>query len=264
MRSQVGLLLALLPAIATADERGSYVTLDRAGTDSVVGLAVSAHFIDETGAPDVAIRENLYGRYVDSSGFGAYGQFSISHAFGNGDSESAIDDLELGGLYVAKLDGFDLTARLGVGLPTAPSSFGGTLANVAASLDRVEDYPLIAAHTLWVRPGLAVRFGDRSFFAQLDGGVDVPIKTQDGGATDPVFRASAGIGTHQGPIALTGEAANFFGFSGGTFHFHSFAASARYAEGPLQPFVAYALTLAYVETGHLTVHSVTAGLQGTF
>ena len=264
LKTLVGLSLVLLPVLAGADERGSYVTLDRAGTDNVVGLAVSAHFIDELGAPDVAIRENLYGRYVDSSGFGAYGQFSISHAFGNGDSESAVDDLELGGLYVAKLDGFDLVGRLGIGLPTASSSVSGIVTNFAGSLDRIEDYALTAAHTVWLRPGLAVRFGDRSFFAQLDGGVDVPIKTEDGGATDPLFRASAGVGTHQGPIALTGEVANFVVSSNGTFHYHSFAASARYAAGRLQPFVAYALTLAYDDTAHMTVHSVTAGLQGTF
>jgi len=258
------LSLVLLPVLASADERGSYVTLDRTGSDNVVGLAVSAHFINETGAPDVAIRENLFGRYVDSSGFGAYGQFSVAHAFGNGNSESAVGDLELGGLYVAKLDAFDLVGRLGVGLPTASSSLTGLVTNFVGSLDRVEDYALIAAHTLWLRPGLALRFGDRSFFAQLDGGIDVPIKTEDGGATDPVFRASAGVGTNQGPIALTGEVANFVVSSNGTFHYHSFAASARYAAGPLQPFVAYALTLAYDDSDHMTVHSLTAGLQGTF
>jgi hypothetical protein len=264
MKTLVGLLLALLPALAAADERGSFVTLDRVGTDNVVGLAVSAHFADTPIAPDVVLRENLYGRYVDSSGFGAYGQFSIAHAFGNGDSQSAVGGLELGGLYVAKLDGFELVGRLGVGLPTASDDLLGTFTNVLSSLDRVEDYVLDTPHALWLRPGVAVRFGDRALFAQLDGGVDVGIDTSNGNASNPLFRASAGVGTNQGPIALTGEVANFFADSNGFFHYHSFAASARYAAGPLQPYVAYAFTLLYGKGDDLTAHSVTAGLQGTF
>lgn len=265
MKTSIGLSLAfcaLLPALATADERGSYVTLDRAGTDNVVGVAVSGHFFsNESITPDFALRENLYGRYVDSSGFGAFGQFSVAHAFGNGNSENAVGGLEVGGLYVAKLGGVDLVGRLGVGLPTGSTSIDGMITNFAGTLDRIEDYALIAPHTVWLRPGFAIRVGDRSLFAQFDGGIDVPIETESDGASLPLFRASAGIGTNQGPIALTGETAHFY-VSG--FHYHSFAASARYTAGPLQPFVAYALTLGYNDVTNITSHNVTAGLQGTF
>ncbi len=92
----------------------------------------------------------------------------------------------------------------------------------------------------------------------------MPIETEDDGASLPAFRASAGIGTNQGPIALTGEVANFFTTDNSSYHDHNFAVSARYTAGPLQPFAAYTLTLAYSGFGHDTIHSVTAGVQGTF
>lgn len=260
----IGLSLAsfaFLPALAAADERGSYVTLDRVGTDNVVGLAVSAHFMDGFLAPDLAFRENLYGRFVDSSGFGAYGQLSVSHAFGNGDSETGVGGAEIGGLYAARLAGLDLVASLGVGLPMSSSSVAGFLSNYFGTLDRIEDYGLTAPHTVWLRPGVAIRFGGPSLFAQLGGGIDVPIGTGSDAASLPIFRGGAGIGTYQGPIALTGEVASSF-YS--DYHFHSFAASARFAAGPVQPFAAYTLTLAYNGLGETTIHSVTAGVQGTF
>ncbi len=173
LKTLVGLSIALspalvpafLPALAAADERGSYAALDRVGSDNVVGVAVSAHFTDGLLAPDLALRESLYGRYVDSSGFGVFGQLSISHAFGNGDSESAVGGIEVGGLYVLKLDGWDLVARLGVGLPTSPSSANGLITNYFATIDRIEDYALIVPHTVWLRPGVAVRIGGRALFA---------------------------------------------------------------------------------------------------
>src|SRR5882672_153238 len=99
VRSIIPMVVLLLPAFASADDRGVFVSLDRQGTDSAVGLNVVGHFFSQDADIDLALRENVFGRYVDASGFGVFGQMFLSHAFGNGDSTTGVSNLELGGLY---------------------------------------------------------------------------------------------------------------------------------------------------------------------
>jgi hypothetical protein len=178
---------SLVPALAAADERGAFVTLDRVGTASEVGLEVSALFYT-SGGPDFGLRENLHGRFVDPSGFGVFAQFSLAHAFAGGDTETAATNPEVGGLYVLKLDGVDVAFRVGVGIPVAPKTLNGLVTNAVVAIARFEDLALIGPDSLWLRPGVSLRAGARAAFAQLDLGIDVPIKTgrprhEEGGAS---------------------------------------------------------------------------------
>src|SRR5262249_36312983 len=122
-------IATFLPAFAAADERGTYVTMDRIGTDSDVGIDVAA-LLYNSGGPDFGLRENVHARYVDPSGFGVFGQFSIGHVFGNGQSETAATNPEIGGLYILKLEGADVGFRFGLGFPTAPKTLNGAVTNV--------------------------------------------------------------------------------------------------------------------------------------
>jgi hypothetical protein len=272
MKIRVFAFCALLPSLAAADERGAYVSLDRQGTDNAIGVAVSGHVFtsDEENPflPDFALRENIYGRYVHGSGLGGYGQLSVSHAFGGDESTNGIGNLEVGGLYVMRAGGADVIFRLGLGLPTASDSIEGVLTNAFAVYDRLHDVALVIPNTLWIRPGVAARFGSAKLFAQVDVGVDVPIETSDGmGATTPLYHANAGVGTTQGPVTLTAELANYGvdGDDDGLHLAHSGALSARYDAGQIQPYVAYTLTFGLDEDdqGDLA-HAVTAGVQSSF
>jgi hypothetical protein len=264
MKIRVALLCALLPSLAAADERGAFVSLDRQGTDSAVGLAVSGHFFAEDEGPDAALRENLYGRFVDRSGFGGYGQVSLSHAFADGETYNAVSGVELGALYVLRAGDADLILRLGFGLPTASDSFEGIATNAFAILDRVHDVALIVPNTVWIRPGVAARFGKPAFFAQLDAGVDIPIETEDGaGASDVIMHANAGVGTRQGPVTLTAELANHIVENDGLDAVHSLAASVRYTAATIQPYAAYTFTFTTEGDGD-SAHAVTAGVQSSF
>ena len=262
--SFVAFAFLLLPAIAArADERGTYVTLDRDATDNAVGLNVVGHFYS-VGAPDFGMRENLFGRYVNASGFGAFGQVSVSHAFNDGSSTNGVSDLELGGLYARHLDGADLFLRLGIGVPTASSSSEGVFSNAVNMYDRLVDAALTAPRTVWLRPGTALRVGERKLFYAADFGFDIPIKVEDGAASDVLFHAAAGAGTTQGPVALTAEAALFAERANGWHTLTSATASARYVDGPLSPFVAYTATFSFDRDIHGVIHSLTAGIQGRF
>src|SRR5262249_41239321 len=241
-----GLAMALgivvgVPASAAADERGTFVTLDRMATTGAVGLEASAFlYTPSFGGPGFALRENLHARYVDAGGFGAYGQFAVSEAVG-GDSSSdlAASNVELGGLYAVKLDGADLLLRLGIGIPSAPTDRGAAEVNQVTAIGRWQDLVLIGPDTLWLRPGLVLRAGARELFAQADLGVDFRIRVGDRGSTLAFFHGNAGIGTAQGPVALTAELATV-AYDGprspsaddrGITFYHSVGASIRYVGG---------------------------------
>ena len=155
MRACVFAILCLLPTFAIADERGTFVTLDREGTANAVGLDISA-LLPNQDAPDAALRQNLWGRYVSPLGIGAYGQFAGSQTFGDVD-HGAISGLEVGGLYVMDLAGVgDLTLRFGLGLPTGPSQdLPAVATNVYTTLARPHDAALAVPRAVWLRSARA-------------------------------------------------------------------------------------------------------------
>lgn len=238
MLTKIGFLVALLPAVVDADERGSFVSLDRADRDSFVsvGLAGSFGSGDGLGGDGFALRANVYARYAGAEGGGVYAQIAISGAQGFMSWSEGASDLELGGLFISHLDDVDIIWRFGVGLPTATSDDTGTQANLAAFADRIVDFPLIYPDIVWLRPGVAIRFGNASFFAQIDGGIDFPIAKEDSDYdASAMGHLNGGLGINQGSIAFTVELANdIFGTSQ---MLHSVAASLRWRSSAAQPFI---------------------------
>jgi hypothetical protein len=150
-----------LPVVANADERGTFVVLDREGASSAMGLDFSMFFVKDVSGVDLGLRENLWGRYVSPMGVGGYAQIAFAQLTGSADTEAAISDLELGGLYVLGVEGADVTFRLGFGIPTAPDSGVAVFSNVYTFPVRIQDIALIFPHALWLRPGIGVRVGGR-------------------------------------------------------------------------------------------------------
>jgi len=255
-----------LPVLASADERGTFVVLDREGTTSAVGLDFSLFFLKDVDEVDMGLRENLWGRFVSSMGLGAYGQIAFAQLTGSADTEAAVSNLELGGLYVLSVDrSADVTFRLGFGIPTAPDSGVAVFSNLFTFPVRIHDTTLILPRALWIRPGIGMRAGSRELFAQVDAGIDIPIKTGDNGPTEVIVHLNGGIGTRQGPVALTLEFATLGSkvIEGNDFELiHNLGISLRYVEGSVQPFVAYVLPFQFGE--EIPGHGVTAGLQGVF
>jgi hypothetical protein len=261
----IGMAL-FLPALAAADERGAFVSLDREGTTNAVGLDASAVFSQIAG-PDVGLREDLWGRLVAPSGLGVYGQLAVSQTFDHQD-KAALSNVEVGGLYVVPISGVgDLSLRLGVGLPTAARDDGGALeTNLVGALGRLQDIALSLPYAVWVRPAVGLRLGDCRLFAQLSVGADVPIETRDNGPSDVIYHVNAGVGTTQGPVALAVELATI-GITSGPFQLrHDLGVSARYVASDLQPYIAYILPFQLTDDNldHVAAHVVTVGIQGIF
>jgi hypothetical protein len=154
-----------------------------------------------------------------------------------------------------------------VGIPSAPKG-DGALVNIFTAIGRWQDFPLIGPDTLWLRPGLALRAGGRDLFVQADLGVDIAIKVGDSGTKKAFFHGNAGIGTTQGPVALTAEFATIaYDTSSATGDgdvefFHSVGASIRYVGGDVQPFLSYVLPFHFGDP--VPGHVITAGVQGAF
>jgi hypothetical protein len=262
MLTRIALLAALLPALVEAEEGGSFVSLDRADRDSFVSVAMAGHFFSGSPSSDMALRENLYARYVSEGGGGVYAQVGFAQASGLSEWNTAMSDLELGAVLAYRADGMDVVWRFGVGLPTATSSPNGTRANIVAFSDRIMDYPLIVPYTLWLRPGGALHFGSGSFFAQVDAGIDLPITTKQNDYGNGVMvHANGGVGVNEGAIALAAELANDLITGGGSVVLlQSVGGSLRWREGAVQPFIAYGV--AFGGGDFPTTHSLTGGVQG--
>jgi hypothetical protein len=127
----------------------------------------------------------------------------------------------------------------------------------------VQDLALSAPGAVWIRPGVGIRLGSKRSFAQFDAGFDIPIN-DEGYGYEALLHLNAGVGTTQGPVALTLEAATLVSpFGPGDAHpIHNFGVSVRYVDGSIHPFLAYVLPVHFGDP--VTAHVVTAGVQGQF
>ena len=257
MLTRIGIAFLLLSAVSNADERGAFVTLDRADHDKIVSVGLAGSFAGDDNGSDFSLRASFYGRYAGEDG-GAYAQIAFSAAQHIHDWQGGVTNLELGGMAFSRVGDVDVIWRAGLALPTATSDPGGATANLLAFTDRILDYPLVVPETAWIRPGIALRFGNASFFGQVDGGLDLPISKAGGryGAMT-MGHLNGGIGGDYGSIALTGELANDI-FSG-IHMLHSVTVSIRWHESGLQPYLAAGV--AFDDSDFATRASLTVGLH---
>lgn len=259
MLRNIAFLVALLPAVVDADERGGFISLDRADRDSLVSVGLAGSFASGRGlgGNDAAIRANVYARYAGAEGGGVYAQIAVSGAHGLESWSGGASDLELGGLIISHVDDVDVIWRFGLGLPTATSDNLGSLANLAAFSDRILDYPLIVPDIVWFRPGVAIRFGNDSFFGQIDGGIDFPVAREgDDYGASAMGHVNGGLGTNQGSIAITLELANDI-FGSQTLH--STSVAVRWRAAAVQPFGGVGFAFG---DNFPTTLSLTFGVQG--
>src|SRR5688500_9516140 len=97
-------------------------TMDRVTDHSNFNASLGYVVFDED-LVDLGLRAELGGEYLTPAGFGGYGALPISYISGNDESDTAIGNLELGGLYVLPVAATSkVVLRGGVSLPTGPKS----------------------------------------------------------------------------------------------------------------------------------------------
>lgn len=191
------------PPAAVADTP-SFATMDRVDRRSHVDLSLATSFF-EGDDPDFNARFDAHAQYVTPQGMGGYATLPLSHITGNDESETALGNLEVGGIYAIAQGPTDIVLRGGLVLPTADDEFGGIIANFATATGRFTDFVLLAPETTFLRLGGSGIHRAGNMFARADLGLDVPVDTPEGSNADPIVRANVGVGVLQGKVAVMAE-----------------------------------------------------------
>lgn len=206
-----------ISGVARADEpptqpssvEPGFVTLDRADDHSFVEIDAGVSFFDGED-PDFNVRMDLYGQYVSQTGFGGYGTIPIAYVADGDDSETAVGNLEFGGIYnLQQGPRTSIALRGGLMLPTADDDdLAEAIVRYATAYGRLTDLTSVSSETTWLRLAASPIYRDGELFFRADGGIDVAIDEPDGADVDPIVRLNLGAGFTAGSIAFTGELAS--------------------------------------------------------
>jgi hypothetical protein len=245
-------LVAFAAAQAQAQRMPDMATLDRGDGISRLGLDFGAAFVDNAAEDDDAsLRFDLFGQFVSWQGFGVYGSLPLARSVTEGDDQTAIGNIDVGGLYVIQSPTLSLVFRAGVALPTADDDPDGFLTNYFASWTRLTDAAQAIPNVTYLRFGFSPLFHSHRLFLRADVGVDLGVAEDDdvtGLEPGSLFRVNVGGGIDLGGIALMAELVNlattedFNEFSDEEEDFiHTFAVSARFMGPMLQPYVTFGM-----------------------
>lgn len=201
--------IALAPAAALG-QVPSFVTLDRHDDVSRFGLQIGLSKPDEVpGLDDVwGLRTELHGQFLlaGSSG-GFYGQFPLTHLLvDDGPDETAVGDLELGGIFLLGSAAQLVSLRFGLAVPTASEGDREEVANDLTRWERITDRVSIVPDVTWLRASVSPHLRARNLIFRADGGLDFAIAGDY--PNDVLGRINAGLMALAGGIGFSFELAN--------------------------------------------------------
>ncbi len=215
-------LTSLVPGVALAQDQAppepvpmgaetpsgsapGFVTMDRGDRGSFADFSLGTSLFGDNG-PDSALRAEVYGQYVTPSGTGGYGTLTMSYLSFNDDSETAIGNLELGGLHNLRLNPMtELVLRGGISLPTAGDSQESIITNYANIYTRLTDFVNFAPEVTTLRLAASPIHRSGNLFLRADGGLDLIVSEPEGSDTDPLVRLNLGAGFNAGTVAVMAE-----------------------------------------------------------
>lgn len=173
-------------------------------TTSGVTAELRADYSDVDGLDATIISALAHVQYLTPRGVGGYLRVPFGYLENIDDSDldiggSSIGNIELGGLYVARIGATDVLARAGVAIDTADDTLPLALSTV---LPRTPDVYATGSSTTWARGQVQLRHAVDSLRLGAAVGADVPVA---GDATDGFTAVLAGIaaaGFEQGPFGL--------------------------------------------------------------
>ncbi len=218
----------LAAAQPTARAAAPFVGMERANPGAALGLDANLG-VPGSAAKDAGV--DLFAHYQAhahfGSGYGGYVTVPFSTMFASGSSAVgqaltfdsstfAFGNVELGGFAGFDLGLIALTARAGVGLPTAQSSARAQFANGGAILaGRLTDLALTQPDTLPVRLSATARLDAAIVEVRADVGLDVLADVGDArDGTDTLVRANLGAALGLGLVTPSLELANLLSLSG--------------------------------------------------
>lgn len=248
VRASLGVCAGLLLAAAPAAAQPMPIAMDRVTDDSRLGLELGIVSIDDDGLfqDDLfAARFDLSGHMVTIDGFGGYASIVGVTTLGAEDDESALQALEVGGLFRLQSQSADWWLRGGLLLDTAADDLGGIIANSLAATARLTDIAKIAPDTTWLRLSTTPIIHSGNVIFRFDLGLDIPID-DDGNDLDTLLRANFGLGFMAGATALLVELVNTGDLDdddGDDDFLHTLSFGARFLQGPVEPHIALGIPL---------------------
>ncbi len=210
MRVNLKALGLLMLASGTA-AAGPFVNIDRQDDTSRAGGELTYLVVDDDGIlnDDITLlRFDAHGQYIDpASGAGGYLTVPIGYGSGNGESETALGDIEVGGIYNIKTaTDVSIVLHGGLLLPTASDENDSAAIGALSSYLRAHDFYQFIPKGTTLRLAASPMIKSGKVFARLDVGVDLNIDSADDDNADPGIHFNAGVGFWAGEtVALTGE-----------------------------------------------------------
>ncbi len=171
---------------------------DTPGDPTILGFDVSAHVVSDAGAGGYVVLPLSYLSYADT----VIGPLVIE-----GESEVALGNIEVGGLYVSPLGRrADLIVHGGLALPTADDDGVGAF-QALASVPRYGELAQRIPNATWLRLGVSPMGRGGPVFWRVDVGLDLMLDDGDGMAADisPIFRVNLAGGIDLGKADLSAE-----------------------------------------------------------
>lgn len=220
------LLLLAVPAHAERKRRGGlppadrvhdFHSVDRLTPQTTFGFELGFESVDSDNGAflDTAIGFDVSGHFVSDMGAGGYvviplSYISVDPPIIEGDSETMIGNIEVGGLYAAEVgQRTDVLFHLGVALPTASDDELIHGYQPFASTPRYGDLVQRWPNSTWLRLGVSPMGTFGPMFYRVDLGLDLMLDDDDDTGADisPVLRVNLAGGVDFGQVDATVELA---------------------------------------------------------
>ncbi|HLL25032.1 MAG TPA: hypothetical protein VK427_23015 [Kofleriaceae bacterium] len=201
---------------------------------------------DPAGTDTSVYTINVAGQFVNDRGLGAYFTLPLTYlSFETpliDDSDMALGNIEVGGIFTKYFGRTALVMNAGLGLPTA-SDDGVSSLQIVGAFTRLTDLPLRVTSSTWLRLGVSPMGRAGSFLWRIDAGLDLALDEDNVDQLSPIFHLNVGAGVDLGGAQLLGELVNVFSDSNGDDDASTFSFGARFSSGNLRPGIALLLPI---------------------
>lgn len=256
-----GFSLAALAAPRPAAAEGGHsifepLTMDHFTPVSTLHVDLSYVKYDEPDNIDTTVLGiTIGGQYVTPSGVGGYLSIPLSYLayqvdlpapLGGDDSDFALGNVEVGGIYSKRLDRrASIVLHGGIALPTA-SDNDLAVGQILASSPRYGSLVQRIPDSTWIRFGVSPMGRTGKLFWRADLGLDLALDEDNTPTYSPVFRVSVGGGVDLGQAHVLAELVNVVTDDGSDDETTStFSLGVRFISGKLRPGLALILPIGF-------------------
>jgi len=245
------MLATAVPGLAIAEPGDPVVdslTMDRYTPITTINVDLGYEVWDDNALGDLdVIALDVSGHFVNRRGVGAY--FSLPLTYVNvqtpvfDDSELALGNLEIGGIFTKFFGRTALLFHGGVVLPTAASEGAADFMELGA-FTRLGDFPRRIQDSTWIRFGLSPMGRAGALFWRVDAGLDLALDEDAAVEYSPIFHVNFGGGLDLGSAQLLAELVNVIADPDvGDESASTLAFGARFDAGDLRPGVGLMLPI---------------------